>query len=73
MLVSPTGDAEEAIFAPMKYSGISAPTTDLNTQIEAVANEAATSPNNDLTEPTQAQKQKGNYKKDYRESARSFY
>lgn len=31
--------------------------------IDSVANEAATSPNNDLPEPTQAQKDAGNYKK----------
>ncbi len=38
---------------------LSAPTA---TEIEAVANESATSPENDLPEPTQAQKEAGNYK-----------
>lgn len=34
-----------------------------NQKIDALANEAATSPLNDLPEPTQAQKEAGNYKK----------
>lgn len=32
-------------------------------QVDALANQAATSPENDLPEPTQAQKEAGNYKK----------
>lgn len=41
----------------------SVPGEELNTLIDEVANEAATSPKNDLTEPTEAQKEAGNYKK----------
>lgn len=40
-----------------------APGEELNTLIDEAANEAATSPENELTEPTQAQKEAGNYKK----------
>jgi hypothetical protein len=36
---------------------------DRGTAVDAVAHEAATSPENDLPEPTQAQKEAGNYKK----------
>jgi len=41
----------------------SPPGAELNAIIDEVANEAATSPKNDLTEPTEAQKEAGNYKK----------
>lgn len=37
-------------------------TTDTSEIVDAAANEAATSPQNDLPEPTQAQKEAGNYK-----------
>lgn len=42
---------------PADYSGLSEPT-----MLEEAAHQAATSPNNDLPEPTQAQKEAGNYK-----------
>ncbi len=46
-----------------KSDRISEPTSDIKTAIDNAANQAATSPNNDLAEPSNAQKSAGNYKK----------
>ena len=46
-----------------KEDRTSDPATDIKTAIDNAANEAATSPNNDLSEPSNAQKSAGNYKK----------
>lgn len=68
-----SGDAESSIVAARRDTNDNALVTDpeapqinddiINADIEIAANEAATSPLNELTEPTQGQKEAGNYKK----------
>jgi hypothetical protein len=48
---------------PDKARAPSAPVTSAPASIDAAANQAATSPVNDLPEPTEAQKEAGNYRK----------
>ena len=68
-----SGDAESSIVAARRDTNDNALVTDpeapqinddiINADIEIAANEAATSPLNELAEPTQGQKEAGNYKK----------
>jgi hypothetical protein len=55
--------AEVEQVAPATKEESVTPAIDEKAEFEAKANESATSPKNDLPEPTQAQKEAGNYKK----------